>query len=279
MEGLNGNNNKTELIAMKTKMIIKDQNGAAAVEFAIILPLLIVLLFGIIEFGLLLYNKQIITNASREGARAGVVMRETRLLDADIVKVARDYAEDHLVTFGSGTLIFDDPPIFPAEPRTGTPLKANLIFTVKYPYDFLVLSAFGFGPVTLQAQTIMKRDVITLQPQDTLDKAIELLVEKKITGIPVVNEDRTLAGIITEKDILVYMLEQDAITRLTDSNMCEHTVYHAMTEKVVTFQKETPLSEICKCLARHEFRRVPIVDSQDKLVGIISRKDIIAVIS
>lgn len=131
----------------------------------------------------------------------------------------------------------------------------------------------------LQAQTIMKRDVITLQPQDTLDKAIELLVEKKITGIPVVNEDQTLAGIITEKDILRYMLEQDAIVRLTDSNMCEHTVYHAMTENVVTFQKETPLSEICESLVRHEFRRVPIVDSNGKLTGIISRTDIIAVIS
>jgi Flp pilus assembly protein TadG len=53
---------------MKTKMMIRDQNGGAAVEFAIILPLLIALLFGIVEFGLLLYNKQIITNASREGA-------------------------------------------------------------------------------------------------------------------------------------------------------------------------------------------------------------------
>jgi Flp pilus assembly protein TadG len=53
---------------MKPKMIIKDQNGGAVVEFAIILPLLIALLFGIVEFGLLLYNKQIITNASREGA-------------------------------------------------------------------------------------------------------------------------------------------------------------------------------------------------------------------
>lgn len=131
----------------------------------------------------------------------------------------------------------------------------------------------------LQAQTIMKRDVITLQPQDTLDKAIEFLVEKKITGIPVVNGDLTLAGIITEKDILRYMLEQDAVTPLTDSNLCEHTVYHAMTEKVVSFLEETPLSEICECLARHEFRRVPIVNSEGKLVGIISRKDIITMIS
>ena len=131
----------------------------------------------------------------------------------------------------------------------------------------------------LQAKTIMKRDVITLCPHDTLDKAIELLVEKDITGIPVINEDHTLAGIITEKDILKYMYEQDTIRSLTDSNLCEHTVFHVMTMNVITFEEETPISEICECLSQHEFRRVPIIDSNGKLVGIISRKDIIAVIA
>lgn len=123
-----------------------------------------------------------------------------------------------------------------------------------------------------------KRDVVTLRPQDTLDTAITRMVERNITGIPVLNEDRTLAGIITEKDILKYMLEQDSIRPLTDGNLCEHTVYHAMTVKVVSFEEETPLEKIFECLASREFRRVPIVDADGKLVGIISRKDLIAVI-
>ncbi|MHC4554158.1 MAG: CBS domain-containing protein, partial [Planctomycetota bacterium] len=80
----------------------------------------------------------------------------------------------------------------------------------------------------LQAKTIMTKDVVTVRPQDTLDTVIEILVDSNITGIPVVNEDKTLAGIITERDILKYMLEQDTVSRLTDSNLCEHTVYHAM---------------------------------------------------
>ena len=131
----------------------------------------------------------------------------------------------------------------------------------------------------LQAKTIMKEDVITLRPQDTLDKAIDLMVEHNITGIPVLNEDHTLAGIITEKDILKYMLEQKPIRPLTDGNLCEHTVYHAMTANVVTFAEETPLEKIFECLGRCEFRRVPIVDTNGKLVGVISRKDLIAVIA
>ena len=54
----------------------KNNKGASAVEFALVLPILIVLLFGIVEFGLLMYNKAVITNASREGARDGHLFAE-----------------------------------------------------------------------------------------------------------------------------------------------------------------------------------------------------------
>ena len=54
------------------KMLNKniDQKGVAAVEFAIVLPFLVLLICGTIEFGLMFYNKQVITNASREGVRS-----------------------------------------------------------------------------------------------------------------------------------------------------------------------------------------------------------------
>jgi hypothetical protein len=84
---------------MKTKMTIKNQKGASAVEFAIVLPLLLLLLFGIVEFGFLLYNKAMITNAAREGARAGIVFDETRLSESGICQVVYDYCEDHLINF------------------------------------------------------------------------------------------------------------------------------------------------------------------------------------
>ena len=50
---------------------IKNHRGASAVEFALVLPLLAVILFGVIEFGLLMFDKQVITNASREGSKTG----------------------------------------------------------------------------------------------------------------------------------------------------------------------------------------------------------------
>ena len=135
---------------MKPKMIIKDQNGGAVVEFAIILPLLIALLFGIVEFGLLLYNKQIITNACREGARAGIVSRTPRLPDSDIETVIDKYSDKYLVTFGTKNF----PP--PNISRSGTLFGDDLSVRITYEYNFLVLKAFG--PITLNAKTIMKME-------------------------------------------------------------------------------------------------------------------------
>jgi len=140
---------------MKNKTTIKDQKGGAAVEFALILPLLIFLLFGIIEGGLLLYNKQIITNACREGVRAGIVVRQPRLTDGEIATVVNQYAQNYLVTFGTGTININS--ILPVNRDPGI-FGTDLIMDVTYPYNFLVLSAFGFGPITLHAQTIMKME-------------------------------------------------------------------------------------------------------------------------
>ena len=55
--------------------IFKSQKGTSIVEFAIILPLLIILIFGMVEYSVLFYDKAVITNASREGARSTVLTR------------------------------------------------------------------------------------------------------------------------------------------------------------------------------------------------------------
>lgn len=139
---------------MKTKMIIKDQNGQAITEFAIMLPLLIIVVFAIVEFGLLLYNTQMITNASREGARAGIVVgldRETDEPKTVSENAATVYCRDYLVTF-SDTPTFSALATFSSGARFGDPLTV----TVTYLYDYLVLSAFGFDPITLTQTTVMR---------------------------------------------------------------------------------------------------------------------------
>ena len=69
------------------KRFLKKSKGASAVEFAIILPMLVLLVFGIIELSFALYDKAMITNASREGARVGIVYRSPGITNAEITSV------------------------------------------------------------------------------------------------------------------------------------------------------------------------------------------------
>src|SRR5512136_1032685 len=83
----------------RTVRSLNKGRGASAVEFALILPLLVILIFGIIEFSLALYDKAMITNASREGARSGIVYRLPPVGDGEIIGVVNSYLGNYLITF------------------------------------------------------------------------------------------------------------------------------------------------------------------------------------
>ncbi|NIS71312.1 MAG: pilus assembly protein [Proteobacteria bacterium] len=138
-------------------MKLKSQNGAAAVEFAIVLPLLILLVFGIIEFSVALYDKAMITNASREGARAGIVFSDMDAAqrEAEIIRVVNNYCRDYLITFGAST------DVTIATAGVGGSSGEPLTVRVTYLYDFLVLPNFVSdltGGINLVAQTVMRME-------------------------------------------------------------------------------------------------------------------------
>lgn len=94
--------------------LFKKNDGVAAVEFAIVLPLLLLILFGIINFGVLLYDQAVITNAAREGARwasinaqidqaSGSPCSSTTPGSTNPCEVAINYARNYLITFGAIT--------------------------------------------------------------------------------------------------------------------------------------------------------------------------------
>lgn len=132
-------------------MKMKSNPGQAGVEFALVFPLLLILLFGIIEFGVLLYDKAVITNASREGARFGIVARTPRYNASDITQVVNDYCANRLIRF-RGTGLSIPPPIWDTQSFGG-----QLTVTVEYQYSFLVLPFLtGNTPINLRAVTVMK---------------------------------------------------------------------------------------------------------------------------
>src|ERR1700758_4127008 len=82
---MNVSSHKTSVF--KKKVCQKKQAGVAAVEFAIVLPVLLLIIFAIVELGIALYDKAVITNASREGARAGIVLKSPKPTATDIQTV------------------------------------------------------------------------------------------------------------------------------------------------------------------------------------------------
>lgn len=146
------------------------QKGAAVVEFAVILPLLLLVVFGIVEFGFIFYNQALLTNASREGARRAIVYRTdgdgNRMLSGSDVEDAveqylySDYPTNNdlrLVTFGTDNLLID-----PDSSDGDTTISQGqyITVTVTYDYDFLLLPSLAGipGVITLTGKTTMRAE-------------------------------------------------------------------------------------------------------------------------
>lgn len=133
-----------------------NEEGAAIIEFAIILPLFLIFVFGIIEFGAIMYNKAMITNASREGARFGILFEAVSKTQQDITDRveevlgvdSNDSTKSKLLSLGGSA----EPEIL--FPNGFPPSDGYLAVEIRYPYDFLFVPSFLPGlPDTLTINT------------------------------------------------------------------------------------------------------------------------------
>ena len=115
-----------------------------------------------------------------------------------------------------------------------------------------------------RARDIMTKNIIAVRKMTPIYEAVEIAVKNGISGIPVVEDDMTLVGILSEKDLikLIYAKE-DAESK---------TVRDFMTQPAISFEEDESLLDVCDFLMKNIFRRVPIT-SGGKLVGIISIRD------
>jgi Flp pilus assembly protein TadG len=148
-------------------MKLRSEQGTAVVEFALVLPLLLVIVFGIIEFSFILYNQAMITNASREGSRAGIIVQTPRKSTGEITTVVNNYLNNYLVNFNSGappapTVIVKINDVV-ADPSIAGLASAQDYLTVEvsYNYDFLIIPDFITsiaGTKTLFASSTMRAE-------------------------------------------------------------------------------------------------------------------------
>lgn len=126
----------------------------------------------------------------------------------------------------------------------------------------------------LKLSSVMQSKVLTVNKDSSIHDAIKFLVAANITGLPVVDDDYRLVGIISEKDIIGLVCDPVTLESLYDGEGSGRTVSEFMTRELVTFSVDDDLVSVCEFLSNNNIRRVPIV-SDGKLAGIVSRRDII----
>jgi len=135
-------------------MRLKSHKGQTIVEFAMILPLLLIMILGVIDFGILLYNKAVITNASREAVRYGIVLRNPKYTLVEVQTYATSYCLNHMITFGGS----GSPTATATLPDGNQNFGSRLSVQVNFSYTWLVMPRMaGFSSTTaLGGLTVMK---------------------------------------------------------------------------------------------------------------------------
>lgn len=119
----------------------------------------------------------------------------------------------------------------------------------------------------MEAREVMNRNVVTVSPDATLAEAVEIMIEKKVSGMPVVDAGGRIAGLISERDII-----RIAFSR----KLHQAKVKDVMVLDVESFPPNAEIELIAEAIGKGSIRRVPIV-YKDRVVGIISRRDIIRI--
>jgi CBS domain-containing protein len=120
----------------------------------------------------------------------------------------------------------------------------------------------------LKARDVMTPNPVTVRPDSPLTEAVRLLMDYQISGLPVVDGEKRLVGMITEKDMLRILYEQPGSLR---------SVADLMSTRVRCFESDDPLENVVDCLMANHFRRVPVLE-HGILVGLISRADLMGTI-
>ena len=119
------------------------------------------------------------------------------------------------------------------------------------------------------AKDIMSTEVLKITRDTTLEEALKILVNRQITGVPVVDAKGKMVGVLSDFDVL----SQVATAKKLDPQVFQDPVRY--TSKVDAIQEGTPLQEILLKFIQKKYRRLPVLNKSGKLVGIVSRRDLI----
>ncbi|MBE9171009.1 CBS domain-containing protein [Pleurocapsales cyanobacterium LEGE 06147] len=146
--------------------------------------------------------------------------------------------------------------------------------------------------MTKTVADVMTPNPVTVNPQTSLPEAIKILAEKKISGLPVVNEAGKVVGVISETDLMwqetgidppPYIMFLDSVIYLQNPARYEkeihkalgQTVAEVMSDKPIVIKSDRLVKEAAHLMHEKKIRRLPVVDREGHLIGIITQGDII----
>jgi len=143
------------------------------------------------------------------------------------------------------------------------------------------------------AKDIMTTKVITISKDATIGELSRMLLKNRISGVPVVDGEGKLIGMVTDADIItedmepmfpIYFdpliisyafIENFEKYQKDAKEYLETKVEEIMARRVKSVKKETPVNEIARIMVKDRINRIPVVDENNKVIGIIARADIL----
>jgi CBS domain-containing protein len=140
----------------------------------------------------------------------------------------------------------------------------------------------------MTVRDVMTTDVITVQPTDLLKDVAQTLVERRISGVPVVDRDGLVVGVVSEADFLIKQegpegLRPGALDRVfgespalqaAHAKLAARTAEELMTSPPITIEAHRPVSEAARMMTLHRVNRLPVVDD-GRIAGIVTRADLV----
>jgi len=170
-------------------------------------------------------------------------------------------------------------------------VREGLITTTPVEVIKYTSRAIGPFPAHLTVADVMTRQVVSVRPDTPVAGIVALLIDRALRSAPVVDAENRVIGIITDGDLLTRGATELPLALQRELSLAEraatietlaahpHTAADLMTPNPVTLPETTPLAEAAAVMADRGLKRIPVVDAQQRLVGMVSRSDLLATVA
>jgi len=139
----------------------------------------------------------------------------------------------------------------------------------------------------VKVKELMNEEVVAVEPETTLKDVASLLVEHRISGVPVVDAERTVLGVVSEADIVAKEQAAKPGSRILDwllgggfgfselERLSARTAGQAMNSPAITIGADKEVFQAARLMTEHGVKRLPVVDDKGALIGIVTRSDLV----